>query len=264
MSDFTHATALAVVGTPITNGPIYHREMLQGSDEWVAIRCGMLTASEMRLVISPPPKPETRTKKDGSPYKEREWNPVADDEKCRAHLYELLSQRITRYVEPQYFTDAMLRGKTDEVLARALYSEKYAPVETCGFITNNRWGFTLGYSPDGLVGDAGLIECKSHRQGIQMKTLATLEVPSEYVMQIQTGLLVSEREWLDFISYCGGLHMLVLRVHSDPIIQNAVVEASGEFERRLAEHLARYGLLLADKTARLLETERTVEMDIMV
>ena len=132
-----------------------HRDLIQGSDEWKAARCGLLTASEMKLIVTPPPEPDARIKKDGQPYKQREWNPVADNDKCRAHLYELLAQRITGYVEPQYISDDMLRGQEEEVYARALYAEHYAPVEEVGFITNDELGFTLGFSPDGLVGDDG-------------------------------------------------------------------------------------------------------------
>ena len=130
----------AISSTPRPQGIVYHHDLEQGSDEWLAARCGILTASEMKLIVSPTLKP-------------------ASNDKERAHLYELLAQRITGHVEPHYVTDDMLRGHEDEVEARILYAERYAPVESAGFITNGKWGFTLGYSPDGLVGDDGLIEC---------------------------------------------------------------------------------------------------------
>src|SRR4051812_27927661 len=109
----------------------YHRNVFQGSDEWFALRKGVLTASEMKLVVTPTLK-------------------VADNEKTRAHLYELLAQRITDYVEPCYVSDDMLRGYEDEVYAREAYRQHYSPVEEVGFVTNDKWGFTLGYSPDFL------------------------------------------------------------------------------------------------------------------
>src|SRR3546814_1507000 len=59
----------------------------------------------------------------------------------------------------------------DEIIARDEYTKHHAPVEQTGFITNDKWGFTIGYSPDGLVGDDGLIECKSRRQKYQVQTI---------------------------------------------------------------------------------------------
>lgn len=237
----------------------YHPELVQGTDEWFAARCGLLTASEIHLIVNIP-KVETRTKKNGEPYKQREPSP-ADNEACRTHVYELLAQRITEYVEPTYIGGDMLRGQEDEVEARILYAKHYASVQDMGFITNDRWGFTLGCSPDGLVEADGLIECKSRRQKYQIQTLVDClseeEAPEEYMLQMQTALLVTERKWCDFISYSGGLHMAVIRVWPDAKIQTAIIEAAYAFEQRLAIKLAKYQQVLASN-ARLLPTERKV------
>lgn len=236
----------------------------QGSDEWLQVRCGLLTASEMKLIISPPPEPETRIKKNGEPYKQREWSAFADNDKCRSHLYELLAQRINKYVEPGYISDDMLRGKEDEITARALYEEYIAPVQTMGFITNSRWGFTLGFSPDGLVGDDGFIEIKSRDQKYQAKTLIEnvlgQTIPADFLMQQQTGHLVSERKWCDFMSFCGGNLMPVIRVYPDPVVQNAIIEATGAFERRLAEEMERMQEAIWSG-ARLIPTERKLMLE---
>lgn len=220
-------------------------EIIQGSDEWLAARLGIITASEMKLIVTPSLKP-------------------ANNEKTRAHLYELLAQRISRYVEPRYIGDDMLRGQADEVEARILYAQHYAPVEEMGFITNDRWGFTLGYSPDGLVGSDGAIECKSRRQKFQVQTIVEnvgidggTTIPDDYVMQCQTGLLVSERAWVDLISYSGGLPMAVMRVHPIEAVQKAIIEAAGEFEKHLAAKLEIYQAAIVD----LLPTERRVEVE---
>lgn len=217
-----------------------HDDFVQGSDEWLAIRCGLLTASEMKLIVTPTLK-------------------KANNEKERAHLYELMAQRVTKFVEPSYVSDDMLRGRQDEIDARDLYAERYAPVTEVGFITNDQWGFTIGYSPDGLVGDDGLIEIKSRRQKFQIETIADREVPPEFFLQIQTGLLVSDRKWLDFISYCGGLPMVTIRVFPDPITQEAILDAATDFERRLRERMEAYRASLTK--AGLIPTERRVEME---
>ena len=219
----------------------YHNDLIQGSDEWLNARLGLLTASEMRLCITPTLK-------------------VADNDKTRAHVYELLAQRITGFVPPQYVSDAMLRGQADEIYARAAYAEHFAPVTETGFITNDRWGFTIGYSPDGLVGDDGLIECKSRSGKYQVQTIADDEVPAEYMMQLQTGLLVTGRNWIDFVSYCGGLPMYVKRVEPCPDTQAAIVAAATAFEAKIAEKEQEYRATLAGMR-RVIETERRIEQE---
>lgn len=226
----------------------YYPDLVQGSDEWRLVRCGLLTASEMKLILTPTLK-------------------MASNDKERAHVYELLAQRITGHVEASYISDDMLRGHEDEVEARILYATHYAPVQDMGFITNNGFGFTLGYSPDGLVGDDGLIECKSRRQKYQIETLIECvphdQVPAEYMLQLQTGLLVSERQWIDFISYSGGLHMAVVRVFPDSRIQEAILETAAAFERRLSEKFTAYRAAVASH-ARLIPTERRIEQEITI
>jgi predicted phage-related endonuclease len=225
-------------------GITYHRDLVQGSDEWLQARCGLLTASEMKLIVTPTLKP-------------------ARNDKERAHLFELLAQRLTGYVEPHYISDDMLRGQEDELMARSLYAEKYAPVEELGFITNDKWGFTLGYSPDGLVGTDGLIECKSRRQKYQVRTICENLIPEEYWLQIQTGFLVSERQWLDFVTYSGGLPMMTLRAYPDQTVMDAILEAASDFERRLAEAKTTY-LLNLNPPSRTLPTERRVEQEMYI
>ena len=229
--------------SPIT----YHDAFDQGSQQWLDARCGLLTASEMKLIVTPTLK-------------------IASNDKERAHLWELLAQRITGYVEPSYISDDMLRGREDELRARQLYHERIAPVTQCGFITNSRHGFTLGYSPDGLVGEHGQIEAKSRRQKFQIETLVdhvpAQTCPPDFLMQCQTGLIVTERQWLDFVSYCGGLPMVVIRVYPDPVVQAAILQAAAAFEERMAKRLAEYHEALASD-ARLFATER-VERELML
>lgn len=229
---------------PKSGNVVIHTEFDQGSEQWLNQRCGLLCASEMKLVVTPTLK-------------------VADNDKTRSHVYELLFQRLTKFVEPQYVSDAMLRGQEDEILARAAYEENYAPVTQVGFVTNSRWGFTVGYSPDGLVGDDGLIECKSRCGKYQVQTIAEDEVPAEYMIQLQTGLLVSERKWIDFISYSGGLPMFVKRVEPDPVIQAAIIAGATAFEAKVAEKEQAYRATIV-RMAKVIETERREEMEMVL
>ena len=227
-------------GAQIKGNVTYHRDLLQGSESWLQARCGLLTASEMNRILTPTLK-------------------AASNDKERAHLFELLAQRITGYVEPHYVTDDMLRGHVDEMESCMIYAKHFAPLTNIGFMTNSKWGFTIGYSPDGLVGDDGLVECKSRRQKFQVQTI--LEnliddqgetIPPEYMMQLQTGLLVSERQWIDFVSYSGGLPFVRIRVYPNAAVQDAIVNVAGEFERRLAKRLWQYQAAVKD----MIPTER--------
>lgn len=226
----------------------YHNDLVQGSDEWHAARCGLLTASEMKHVLTPTMK-------------------VANNDKTRQHVWELAAQRISNYVEPTYIGEAMLRGHDDEIIARALYSEHVAPVTETGFVTNDKWGFTLGASPDGLVGDDGMIECKSRIQKYQVQTIVEHyrdgTTPDEFTLQVQTALLVTERKWCDLISFSGGLPMIPMTVEANPEIQEAIVDASTAFEAKVQEAIADYhAALSADK--RLIPTERRIEEEMII
>lgn len=229
---------------PIT----YHRDLVQGSDEWHQARCGLLTASEVKLILTPTLK-------------------IAENEKKRAHLWELAAQRISGYVEPTYIGDEMLRGHEDEITARNLYRKAYEKVEDCGFVTNDKWGFTLGCSPDGLVGAEGIIECKSRRQKFQVETICNYyaegTIPEDFVLQVQAELLVTGRKWCDLISYSGGLPMVTMRVWPDDKVQDAIIEAAAKFEARINEVVADYRAAL-DSEPRLIPTERRIETEMFV
>lgn len=225
----------------------YHPDVVQGSEEWFALRCGRLTASEMKLIVTPTLK-------------------AAANEKERAHLYTLLAQRMTSYSEVGFLGDDMLRGYEDEVDARMAYAENYAPVDDCGFITNDDLGFTIGYSPDGLVGEDGLIEIKSRKHKFQVETIlenvAAGTAPSDFIIQIQTGLWVTKRKWLDFISWSAGLPMATVRVYPDPVVQKAIIDAATAFEARISARMTEITGILQTPGLRFLQTERRVDQEL--
>jgi putative phage-type endonuclease len=226
----------------------YHDNLVQGSDEWHAARCGLITASEVKLLLTPTLK---RTNND----------------KSRSHLWELAAQRITGYVEPSYVSDAMLRGHEDEIEARSLYSQHHAPVHQCGFVTNDEFGFTLGCSPDGLVGDDGMIECKSRMQKYQVQTIVEHwrdgSVPDDFVLQVQTGLMVCKRRWCDLISFSGGLPMIPMRIAADGEVQEAILAACEDAESKIAQIVGDFEAAVSGKPG-LIPTERRIEMEIYV
>lgn len=222
----------------------YHPNLIQGSEEWHQARCGMLTASEFDRILTPTLK-------------------IASNEKERLHIWELAAQRISQHVEPQYVSHDMLRGHEDEIEARELYAQHWASVKECGFVTNDRWGFTLGCSPDGLVGDDGLIEVKSRCQKYQIQTICehfdSGAVPAEFVLQVQGELLVTERAWCDLITYSGGLPMVPMRVHADEDVHAAIVAAASKAEERIAAIIATYGAAL--EKLDYVPTDRRIELE---
>lgn len=225
----------------LPKGLVYHRDLAQGSQEWLDARRGILTASEMKRIITPKLK-------------------VADNADSRAHVYEIAAQRITGRVEEGFISYDMMRGQEEETDARDHYVKHYAPVEHVGFITNDRWGFTLGYSPDGLVGSIGLIEAKSRKARFQVETIANGEIPIEHVIQCQTALLVAEdREWLHFLSYSNGMPMDLISVEPIAEFQEAITEAATAFEARVAEVIDAYHAGV--KSRRLYPTEWRARQD---
>lgn len=194
----------------------------QRSDEWYAARCGLITASVAGKLITPTTKAP------------------ASNQTTRDLAATLAAERVTGYVDPTFANADMWRGIDSERFAVEKYSEHHAEVTTVGFMTEDRWGFMVGYSPDGLVGDDGLIEIKSPRQKGHLSTVLDGGVPTEHLAQIQTGLLVSGRQWCDFISYNGGMHMWVRRVPADPEWQAALVAAAEAFEVTVAEMVTKY------------------------
>jgi hypothetical protein len=189
----------------------YFHDLLQGSEEWDEIRRGRLTASKMKELITPTLK-------------------IASNDKVRALNYEIAAQRITHHVEDNYQSWDMERGHIEEDIARDLYSDNHEKVTECGFIINRELGFDIGFSPDGLVGNEGLIEIKSIIQKHQVKTIVDNIVPKAYMMQIQTGLFCTRRKWCDFISFSNGMPLFVKRVYPDAVIFEKIKEASELFE----------------------------------
>lgn len=217
----------------------YHTEIEQGTPEWHEIRCGVITASAIKHML-------TATGK------------IANNETSRRVVAEIASERLSGYSEETATTFAMVRGHDDEELAREVYTANVAPVDECGFITNDEYGFVIGCSPDGLIGDDGGWECKSRLHAIQLQTIIDGTVPDEFMAQIQTCLLVSGRKWWDFCSTpsYGGSKALLVRVLPDPVWHARLIEAATECERRVQELIEAYQKAVDSPNVRLLDIPR--------
>lgn len=210
-----------------------HWDLIQGTEEWRNARKGILTASKIEEIITPTLK-------------------IADNKTSRAYLYSIVAERSSGFKEQEFSSYDMQRGLVEEVYAKDLYSQNIAQSKDCGFITNDDLGFVIGFSPDGLIGEDGLIEIKSRYPKYQVQTILDQEVPSEYMPQIQAGLMVSGRAWCDFISYSNGMPMFVKRVYPDEQIIEAIKIAAVNFETKAQEMLADYKI----KSKGLIKAER--------
>lgn len=184
----------------------------------------------------------------------------ASGDTARSLTMHLAAERITGYTEPTFTNDDMMRGIEGEVFAREKYAECYAPVTQVGFMVRDDWGFRIGFSPDGLIGDVGILEIKSPRQKGHLKTVLTDGVPVEHMAQIQCGLLVSGREWVDFVSYNGGMRLWVKRIYPQQAWFDAIVKAVRAFEANAAEIMRRYDEL----TAEMPMTERIIVEEMVI
>lgn len=196
----------------------------QGTPEWYAARCGIVTASVVGQLIT------TKTMK-----------PAINDT-SRGLTATLAAERITGHVEPTPTSRDMERGTMDEPFARDYYSKHHAPVVEVGFMVRDFGSCKIGYSPDGLVGDDGLIEIKSRAQKKHLQTILADEVPAENMAQCQAGLLVSGRDWIDYVSFCSGMPLWTKRVYPDPAWLIAIVDAVELFEHNAASMIQVYGL----------------------
>jgi len=241
----------------------------QGTPEWFAARCGVVTASVVGLLItkgSPDvltvgcPKCQAlpaescissarkvptpiKTAHDERAAKAADLPPVltvANNDTSRGLTNTLVAERITGRVVQAQPNAAMQRGTLDEPYAREKYAEHYAPVDEVGFIVRDFGKFKLGYSPDGLVGDDGLIEIKSRDPKKHLATILADKVPAENMAQCQTGLFVTRRAWIDYTSYAGGMPLWTKRVYPDARWQDAITDAALTFEANAADITNRY------------------------
>ena len=209
-------------------------DLVQGTDEWLAARCGFVTASVIGQLVTPTLK-------------------IADNDTSRGLLLSLAAERITSHVEDGYTSPDMWRGILEEPIAREKYAEHHAPVTEVGFMVRDFDGFRIGYSPDGLVGDDGLIEIKSRAQKAQVRTVIDGVVPAANMAQLQCGLLVSGREWIDYVSFSGGMALWTTCVQPIPEWLDALTAAAEKAEARINDIVARY----TEATDGLPMTERT-------
>lgn len=170
----------------------------QGSNAWHELRCGRITASKFKEVVSA---------KSTLGYKGL----------INTCIGEILSQTI----EESYSNDNMQRGIELEPDAANSYElENEVELKEIGFLTNsNLHEEYVGVSPDRLIYDDGLLEIKCPLMKTHIGYLRAGKLPNEYKWQVQGQLLISERKYCDFMSHYPNLPTFKIRIYPDEKMQ---------------------------------------------
>lgn len=177
----------------------------QGSQEWLNIRLGLISASRFKDIMTEP-----RSKAD------KEAGVLSDT--AQAYMRELIAEIITGQ-QAEVSGRALEWGAENEAAARSEYEFWHnSVVEEIGICISD--DYMTGASPDGFVGADGMIEIKCpYNTGNHVKTIITGEMPNEHMPQVQGNLWINGREWCDFISYdprvSGESCIFVSRVYRD-------------------------------------------------
>ena len=153
----------------------------QGTDEWHQLRLGKVTASRVADILA-------KTKTGASASRQN-------------YLIELALQRATKVIEPSYTNSAMEWGTATEPQARVAYEvASHNFVDQVAFVDHPtiEW---FCCSPDGLVGNEGLIEIKCPNSATHWEYYKSKEPPKKYWIQMQAQMAVTGRKWCDFVSF---------------------------------------------------------------
>jgi len=195
--------------------------MDQGTEEWFTIRIGKVTASRVADVIA-------KTKSGYSASRDN-------------YMAQLVCERLTGQKGESFTNAAMQHGTETEPLARAAYEAlKDVLVDEVGFVPHPSIQMA-GASPDGLVGDDGLIEIKCPNTATHIDTLLSETVPTKYYTQMQFQMACTGREWCDFVSFDNRLpeelQLFVKRVPRDEVfirlIEAEIVQFIAELDDKI-------------------------------
>ena len=197
---------------------IFH-DVQQNTEEWESLRIGKITSSSMGLIMA------NYGKAFGDPAKR--------------HALKIALERMSGLkAEYSFSNDHTERGHEQEPIARSEYEAMmFVDVQNGGFFELGN----IGASPDGLIGDNGLIEIKSVIAPVHYATLKRGGFDPAYQWQLYSNLKTTEREWIDFVSYCGEFvepkRVLIHRINANDCIDQfqMIDKRVAEFEELISE-----------------------------
>ena len=192
------------------------KDIEQGSSEWHNLRLGKVTASRMKDVLS-------------------KGRGTAQSKTAESYMMELICERLTGESKPFFENDAMKWGTETEPQARFMYELKSSNnVNEVAFIEHDEF---IGVSPDGLIGDDGMLEIKCPTTITQIKRALTDNYSKDYYEQIQMQLWIADRKWCDFLSFDPRLGIdagyLLQRVERDEDFINDMKEKTTLFIEKM-------------------------------
>lgn len=204
--------------------------MQQRTEEWWSARCGRVTASKVKDVMA--------KGRGGAPSATRQ-----------NYMMQLLCERLTGKREEGSTSAAMQRGTDLEPFARSAYEvDKGVMTVETGLILHPRIeGF--GASPDGLVGDRGMLEIKSPNTATHVATLQSGRHDPQYEWQMLAQLACADRDWVDFVSFddrlpeelqyaCFRFHRDEKRIREMEAEVKLFLEELADLEREMRERMA--------------------------
>ena len=198
----------------------------QRTESWFSVRCGKVTASRVADLMA-------KTK---SGYSTSRKN----------YMAQLVCERITGKPAESYSNAAMQWGTEQEPFARAAYEAHTGViVEETGFHSHPTIE-AAGASPDGLVGEDGLVEIKCPNTATHIDTLLDEFIPIKYFCQMQMQMVCTGRKWCDFVSFDPrmpeGAQLFVQRLHRDE-----------NFVKKMEEEIKKFLVELESKTSKINE-----------
>lgn len=149
-------------------------ECEQRSDDWIINRLGKITSTHFSDVLN---------KKTGR----------------KTYMMRVLAEIMTGEPQPGFKNAAMEWGMETEPRARDWYSKTMnVPITQIGFVHR---GHLAGCSPDGYIGDDGMVEIKCPHPSTHAEYILANKLPAQYKAQVQGQLWITGREWCDFVSF---------------------------------------------------------------
>jgi len=187
-------------------------EIEQGTPEWLELKAGKFSASTHK---------DLHAKETTAAYEKA--------------IYKIVFERLTGKSPETFKNDYMERGNELEAEARKDYElTKFVKVREVGFVELNEW---VGCSPDGLIGNDGLLEIKCPAYNTMINYLLKKQLPSIYKWQVHFQMYVTGRKWVDFYAYHPDLKSVIVRVERDEILIK-------EIDQKLKESIAKVKQIL--------------------